>query len=154
MQRSNTDDGGNVSEANVELVKRFQQASMSGMKTNDDYQEVLDLLHPEVVVRVCRSLPHGGEWRGHDGFVGMSRAVVGSRRPLDTPNFTFLDCEPYVVVLIRFMSEALHTRTPVPIRMLEVFTFRDGKIASLEPYYEDTVPFWQASRGGLTAKQT
>ncbi len=143
-----------MSEANVELIKRFQQASMSGMERDDDYREVLDLLHPDVVVRVCRSLPHGGEWRGHDGFVAMSRAVVASRRPLSTPSFTYLDCEPYVVVLITFMSEALHSSASVPIRMLEVFTFRDGKIASLEPYYEDTVPFWLASGAGIEAEQT
>jgi hypothetical protein len=120
---------------------------MAAMEGNADYSQVVDLLHPQVVVRVCGSLPHGGEWRGHDGFVAMSRAVVASRRPVSPPSFTYLDCEPYVVVLITFMSEALHTGASVPIRMLEVFTFRDDKIASLEPYYEDTVPFWQASRG-------
>jgi ketosteroid isomerase-like protein len=134
-----------MADSNVDLVKRFEHASMASMGPDGRFDEVLALLDPDVVVRVCRSLPHGGEWHGHDGFVAMTQAVVSSRRPLDTPQFTYLDCDSHVIVLITFMSEALHTATPVPIRMLEVFTFRDGKIASLEPFYEDTVPFWQAS---------
>jgi hypothetical protein len=31
--------------------------------------------------------------------------------------------------------------------MVEVFTVRNGRIVSLDPYYEDTVPFAIASGG-------
>jgi ketosteroid isomerase-like protein len=140
-----------MSQENVEIVKRFQELSMATMERRGDYRGVLELLDPDVVVRVCASLPHGGEWVGHDGFVQMSNAVAGSRRTTTIPEFTHLDAGgDYVVVLISFMSQALQTRQAVPIRMVEVFTVRNGKITSLDPYYEDTVPFFKASGGVMT----
>ena len=91
-------------------------------------------------------MPHGGEWVGHDGFVEMSNAIVGARTVTDVPEFTYLDPgDEHVVVIIRFTHEVHDSGETAQIRMVEIFKLRHGKIASLEPYYEDTVPFAIAS---------
>ncbi len=138
-----------MSQENVETVKRFEKlmlAKEAGEDTSDDYSKVLELLTPDVVVRVCPSLPHGGEWIGHDGFVDMSNAIVGARTVTDVPDFTYLDAGGDLVVVIIAFTHEVHDNSEVaPIRMVEIFTLRDGRIASLDPYYEDTVPFAIAS---------
>src|SRR4051794_29574628 len=139
-----------MSQENVEVVRRFQElgtAYESEMEPPSDYSEILELLDPNIVVRVARSLPHGGEWVGHDGFVAMMNSIIGARRVSDEPEIIYLDGGgDYVICLITFNHEVHHAGSEVePMRMMEVFTVRNGKIATLDPYYEDTVPFGTSS---------
>lgn len=142
-----------MSQDKIEVVKRFEHLMTEHESTEHptgDYAEVLETLDPHVVVRVAASLPHGGEWVGHDGFIEMSNAVVGARRVTEPPEFTYLDGGgDYVIVLISFSHEVLNTGDKDSMRMVEVFTVRDGKITSLDPYYDDTVPF--AIESGVVA---
>jgi ketosteroid isomerase-like protein len=138
-----------ISRENVEVIRRFQElgtAYESADAPPSDYSDILALLDPNIVVRVARSLPHGGEWVGQDGFVEMMNASIGARRLTDAPSITYIDGGgDYVICLISFHHEVHHSAAAEEIRMVEVFTVRDGKIASLDPYYEDTVPFAASS---------
>ena len=56
-----------MSKANVDVVKRFEElmeAHEAHRNTTGDYAPVLELLDSDISVRVCESLPHGGEWVG------------------------------------------------------------------------------------------
>jgi hypothetical protein len=140
-----------MSRENVELVRRFQESmELARSSVEDPYREVLELLDPEIVIRVAASLPHGGEWVGHAGFLAMEKAIVGARRVIGEAMFTYLDAgEDHVVVLIEFMHEVHHSAQVARIRMVEIITVRNGRIATLDPYYEDTVPFARASGATL-----
>jgi ketosteroid isomerase-like protein len=76
----------------------------------------------------------------------MSNAIVGARTVTDLPSYTYLDAGgDYVVVIVSFGHEVQESGQGGEMRMVEIYTVRNGKIASLDPYYEDTVPFAIAS---------
>jgi hypothetical protein len=139
-----------MSKANVDLVKRFEElmeAHEAHRNTTNDYGPVLELLDPDIRVRVCESLPHGGDWVGYDEFVQMANNAVAARTVTGEPEYTYLDPDDeHVIVLISFMHKVHETGEMIgPVRMVEVFKFRNGKIASLDPYYADTTTQFGAS---------
>lgn len=139
-----------MSQANVALVRRFEELMLLGPQSeHEPYKDVLELLAPDVRFRVGPSLPHAGEWTGHDGFLRMI-GLVGAARRVTDPSFTYLDAgDEHVVVLIAFDHEVVATGERGVTRMVEVITVRDDKIASLDPYYDDTLP-WAIITGAVT----
>lgn len=144
--------GVGVSKENVEIVKRFEELLIPSFKDGDassqgGFDQVLELLDPAFSAPVCPSLPHGGDWVGHDGFLKMCEAVRDSRKTIEHSERTYLDAgDDRVVMTVSFTAESVKTGRPFPVRMVEIFTVRDGKIAELVPYYWDTAPAIEAER--------
>jgi ketosteroid isomerase-like protein len=153
-----------VSQGNVEVVQRFESlmgellANASTLEQDDEssragFEQVLELLDPDVVFRPPPAMPYGGDHIGHDGFLKMCEGVAKAWNfdGADGFEFEFLDAgEDRVVLLASFTPVSRETGRPVPIRMVEVITVRDGKIIELVPYYWDTVPIVAATDGVKT----
>jgi ketosteroid isomerase-like protein len=144
-----------MSQENVDVVIRFEQSMVPSLELEDadaataGFEKILALLDAEVVFRPPMSLPHGGDWTGHDGFVEMGQVFNGAWEMIEPPKFDFMDAGGDRVVLIaHFIIKSRETGTHVPVDMVEIVTVRDGKIVELVPYYRDTVPLSQAA--GLT----
>jgi hypothetical protein len=76
----------------------------------------------------------------------MMNNTIGARRVSDAPEIIYIDGGgDYVICLMTFHHEVHHSGEVEPMRMTEVLTVRNGKITSLDPYYEDTVPFSASS---------
>lgn len=136
-----------MSQDNVEIVRRFQQLMVQSYAQEDrtpvgGWGSVLELLDPAISVPVCPSLPHGGHWVGHDGYLKMIdqvtkwRKTSGGRR-----SSRILDAgDDHVLLVITFESQSVKTGRGFPIRMVELYTLRSGKITELVPYDWDIAP--------------
>lgn len=132
-----------MSKDNVEVVERFEHAFERG-----DMDEVMSLLSDDIVVHEAPSLPYPGDHHGLDGFLKLADAfnrVWEIKTPLD---LTLLDAgDTRVVVLVRFDVDARATATPLTLRLAEIYTVTDGKIADLDIYYRDTAAIVAATGG-------
>ena len=144
-----------MSSENVEVVKRFESLMVPSIEeehasdARGGFEQVLALLDSEVVFRATTSLPHGGEFIGHDSFLAMGDQFRNMWKIVGSIDFEYLDGGgEKVVTLASFTIESRTTGRSVPVRMVEVVTVRDGKIAELVAYYYDTVPIIEAG-GGL-----
>jgi len=132
-----------MSQRNVEVVQRFEDAFVRG-----DMDEVLSLLTPDVVVHEAPSLPYPGDHRGHDGFLRLADAFNTVWEIVSDLDLTFLDAgETRVVVLVAFDVMTRPTGVPLRLRLVEVYTVRDGRISDLDVYYRDTAAIVEATDG-------
>jgi ketosteroid isomerase-like protein len=132
-----------MSQGNVEVVQRFEDAFVRG-----DMDEVLSLLTHDVVVHEAPSLPYPGDHRGHDGFLRLADAFNAVWEIVSDLDLTFLDAgETRVVVLVAFDVMTRPTGVPLRLRLAEVYTVRDGRIADLDVYYRDTAAIVEATGG-------
>ena len=146
-----------MSKENVEVVKRFESLMVSSIEhqhasgARGGFDQVLQLLDPGVVFRATTSLPHGGEFVGHDSFLKMGEQFRNLWKIVGRIDFEYLDGgDDKVVTLASFTMESRRTGRSVPVRMVEIVTVRGGKIAELVAYYHDTVPIIEAG-GGIRA---
>ena len=140
-----------MSRENVEIVERFE--ALMGARGGEDeaanrrrFEEILSLLDEGVAFRPSDSVPgHGGDWIGHDGFLGMCRAYGTVWEPPKDFRVECLDGGgDRVVILAEFTRTARATGRSIPIRMVEIVTVRNGRIVELVPYFHDTVAMREA----------
>lgn len=132
-----------MSAENVELIRRFEEAFASG-----DIDGVLATLADDVVVHECDSVPYPGDHRGHDGFLALIETFVatwelegGLRVEEILPAG-----EERVLVLTRADVVAKATGRPLELRIAEIYTVRDGRIADIVVHYWDTHAMLEAVR--------
>jgi ketosteroid isomerase-like protein len=149
-----------VSKENVEVVQRFESLivpSIEAVETSaaqGGFEQVVELLDPNVRIHATTSLPHGGEFVGHDSFLKMGEQFHDLWNLVGAIEFEYLDGgDDKVVTLASFTLESRRTGRSVPVRMVEIVTVRDGKITELEAYYYDTVPIIEAG-GCVTGRET
>jgi ketosteroid isomerase-like protein len=143
-----------VSQENVDVVKRFEGLMVPSLEEEDAsaaerrLQEIFDLLDPEVAFHATPSLPHGGDYVGHDMFVKMGEQFRDLWELQGGVDLEYVDAGgDKVITLASFTIESRNTGRSVPVRMTEVVTVRNGKIAELVAYYFDTVPIVEAGGG-------
>jgi ketosteroid isomerase-like protein len=114
-----------------------------------DIQVMLVELDPDVVVQVPDSLPHGGTWRGHDGFRELFDVVVREWRVFevvyDETRWHQIDDRRVLVegALRGVLRESGHA---VEMPVLSVFTFTERGASFLDHYYKDTAAIVSAGR--------
>jgi uncharacterized protein len=132
-----------MSRANVNVVERFEDAFVRG-----DMEEVLSLLSPDIVVHEAPSLPYPGDHQGYDGFLRLADAFNSVWEIVSDLDLTFMDAgEAHVVVRVAFDVVTRSTGVPLRLRLVEVYTVRDGRIADLDVYYRDTAAIVEATGG-------
>jgi ketosteroid isomerase-like protein len=143
-----------MSQENVEVVRRFESLMVPSLEEEDAsasdnrLRQVLDLLDPEVAFHATRSLPHGGDYVGHDSFLKMGEQFRELWNLGDGVELDYIDAGgDKVITLAAFTIESRRTGRSVPVQMVEVVTVRDGKITELVAYYFDTVPIVEAGGG-------
>jgi uncharacterized protein len=133
-----------MSSENIRVVERFEHAFVRG-----DMDEVLSLLHEDIVVHEAASLPYAGDHRGHDGFLKLAATFNGVWEMTSPLDLTFLDAgEATVVVLVRYDVIARATGNALTLDHVEIYTVRDGKITDLDVYYRDTAAIVEATGWG------
>jgi uncharacterized protein len=145
-----------VSKENVDVVKRFESLMVPSLEEGDaavgggGLDQVLELLDPDVAFHACTSIPHGGDYVGHERFLKMCDQFRELWNLVGGVELEYLDGgDDRVITLASFTAQSRHTGRSVPIRMVEVVTVRNGKIAELVAYYYDTAPIIEAGGGIL-----
>jgi hypothetical protein len=140
-----------VPKSNLEVVRQFEDSMVPSLEeeatsAGGDFAGILELLDPAVVFRPPPSLPHGGDWTGHNGFVKMGETFGEAWNMARAPTFEFFDVsDGRVLLTASFVLESRETGRTVPVEMVELITVRDGRIVELVPFYRDTVPIATAA---------
>lgn len=145
-----------MSKENVEVVKRFESLMVPSLGEEDaasahaGFEKVAEVLAPDVAFHATRSIPHGGDYVGYERFRQMSEQFRELWTIVGDVKLDYLDCGgDKVLTVAEFTAESRHTGRQVPVKMVELVTVRDGRIADLVAYYYDTVPIIEAGGGVL-----
>ncbi len=134
-----------VAEASpVARIRRFFDAENEYCRAapeDADISMMLQELDPDILVEVPASLPHGGTWRGHAGFVELFGLVPQTWAVFEVvseeANWHVIDDGRVMTegVLRGRLSSASHE---VRMKVVSLFTFSDAGVAHLVHYYQDT----------------
>jgi uncharacterized protein len=98
-----------------------------------DFQAVLDLLAPDIIVHQAAVLPMGGIWRGRKGFSAMAETINRAWPGFSvTPTGMFGNGDE-VIVLARISGAA----GALDQQMIEYWRVRDGQATECRPFYFD-----------------
>jgi len=125
-------------------IQRFYDAENEFVRSapaDRDIRVMLNELDPEVVVHVPDSLPHGGIWRGHDGFTRLFDAVTEHWQEFEV---VYNETKWHRIDERRVLTEA-RLRAVLRVNGLRVdmpgvslFTFTSRGLSHLDHYYKDT----------------
>jgi len=115
-----------VSQENVELVREIVAAV-------PDWDEVSALLHPEVRFDQ-RRIPDGGVYEGREACGRFFERWFGTWDEIQMKPERFIQDGDHVLALMTIKGRGKGSGVPVVIRSADLFTIRDGKIASLVGY--------------------
>jgi uncharacterized protein len=140
-----------VSEA-IEIVKRYAAAATesmpedgSGTSAEQRLEKLLSLLDPQIRITVAASLPYGGEYLGHQGFLALGEQFGKTWQVLDNGAGGYADIgDGRVVGFYNPTFRSVATGRTVSFRVVEILTVKDGRIAELTPYYSDTAELVKA----------
>jgi ketosteroid isomerase-like protein len=137
-----------MSQQNIQAVRRIHEAfgrgDMSAVLAEFDPQIVVH--QAEIVVHQAESLPFGEISQGHDGFTESMTKLAATWESTHFRAEAFLGDDNKVFMLNRFEGRSKNGKT-VNMPMVEIFTFRDGKVITLEIYYWDTAAVLNALQG-------
>ena len=94
-------------------------------------------LHPEVTVSEAPSLPFGGVFHGIKGVEELFGRMFATWEDLRIAKEKLFDGGDQVFALLRLTARSRATGKPVDMQIAELWTFRDGKVISLVPFYWD-----------------
>jgi ketosteroid isomerase-like protein len=143
MLSSGTTKGEQMSTENVAVIRRFEDAFASG-----DIDGVLASLADDIIVHECDSVPYPGDYHGKDGFVELLEAFMATWEldgGLEVEQILPAG-EDRVLVLARANVAAKATGRPLELRIAELYTVRDGRIADIVVHYWDTHAMVEAVR--------
>ncbi len=111
-----------------EMAARFGRGDMPG---------AFELLHDEFTIEQPASLPHGGSYAGSAGMVEMGTAFAEHwEREITDPRRHA--CDEIVVQLTTQTWTSKATGRSATVDVVELFTFRDDRIASIRVFQHDT----------------
>ena len=115
---------------NLAIVQRAYEAFLQG-----DIRQVVDLLDPDIVWSVPRTVPHGGDFRGLSGVREFFCNVGAAWRPLDIELHTVGEIGPGLVAATATVSGTL-AESEVSYGAVHVFTLVDGTITRFQEYLD------------------
>lgn len=84
------------------------------------------------------SLPYGGSYYGHDGFMQMGTAIINTWEDFQTLPDQFPDAGDWVIVRPVMRGKARRTTQLLDMPLTEVWRLQDGKVQEIIPFYWDT----------------
>ena len=111
---------------NVELVREMMAAV-------PDWDRIRPMLHPDVVLDQHR-MPDGDVYHGHEAFGRFFQRWFGTWDDLRFTPERFFEDGDRVLVLFRLEGRGKGSGVPVVIQAADIWSVRDGKIASLEGF--------------------
>ncbi|RIV18647.1 nuclear transport factor 2 family protein [Fibrisoma montanum] len=122
-----------MSTSNLAVVQAIYQAV-----ARNDLPTVLQSLDEHVITHQATSLPYGGTYQGHDGFMQMGTAIFNIWDGFQTTPDEFLDAGDWVIVRAIMRGKAHQTGRPLDMPLTELWRLQDGKVKEIIPFYWDT----------------
>lgn len=125
-------------------IQRFYDAENEFCRAEAGQKDItvmLNELDPDVVVDVPHSLPHGGTWRGHEGFRDLFDAVTEHWQEFvvvySEAKFHQIDDDRVLTEgVLRGVLSATGKKVEMP--WVSLFTFTSRGAVRLDHYYKDT----------------
>jgi len=95
-------------------------------------------LHPDVVMHQADALPYGGRWTGPEGIEAFMSAMSEAWTALEFTEQHLAADGPVAVARSRGVLRARATGRELETWVMQWFTFDDGRIAEIRPFYLDT----------------
>lgn len=130
---------------NVELVNRLNNAFASGER-----DELLALLHPEVVISEWPDAPDTKTLSGHAGVLEVVRSWDETWAWVRNDTDEFVEVGDCVLTCGHIRGKGKGSEVEVEIDAFNVYEVRDGKIARME-FFNSKEPALRAA--GLTESQ-
>ena len=128
-------------------LNQFYEAESAYMTAGgEDFSRIADTLDPECVIYQPKSLPYGGEWRGHYGFEAWMQAFAQQWSSLEVKDAEIYLDGNVIVSKSHVYAIAKPTGMRLDWPLLQFFKLRNNKILELRPFYWDTA----ALLAGLT----
>lgn len=128
----------------IKGLLRFYDAENEFVKVDPadrDIAIMLNELDPDVVVHVPESLPHGGVWRGHEGFARLFDVVTETWEEFEV---VYNEAKWHQIDERRVLTEgtlrgvvrATGRRVYMPV--VSIMTFTSRGLSKLDHFYQDT----------------
>jgi hypothetical protein len=115
----------------LEVVTAFTTSLGAG-----DLDACRSLIHPDLVFSEAPSLPFGGDYLGHDGFLALLSGVAKHYRVRLAEPIVAAAGDRVLVRVSGTISSRLTSRT-IPLDALDLYEVRDGLVARIDVYYKD-----------------
>lgn len=119
--------------AGSEVVTKMLAAFYAG-----DLQTLQTYLTPDIETYQSDNLPYSGRYNGLEGFTGMA-SRIGELFTVENVGRRMLDSGEETVIYLDLIFTAHTTGRTTRTSNVEWYTFRDGKVASINIYYKDPV---------------
>jgi ketosteroid isomerase-like protein len=103
-----------------------------------DLDAIHSVLAPDVVIEQSESVPWGGRYVGHDGFVSFVNALLRRVEPDPEPRDLF-DAGDHIVHIGRSRGRILANGDHYDLAAVHVWALRHGQITSLRVYLETAI---------------
>ncbi len=119
--------------SNLAVVQAIYQAV-----ARNDLPTVLQSLDENVVAHQADSLPYGGTYQGHDGFMQMGTAIFDTWADFQTQPSAFLQDGEFVIVQAVMRGKARQSGRPLDMPLTEIWRLQNGNVVEITPFYWDT----------------
>lgn len=111
-----------------------------GAILSSDTVRQAEFLHPDIEIHEADGLPYSGVYRGYDGCKKLVENIRMVWANLEvTAKFIIGEATGDKFVVMQHMrGHAVRSGQAFETSVLELFFFRDGRIAEIRPYYWDT----------------
>lgn len=117
-----------------EICERFIQALQTG-----DFATQRQILAPDFVCVEAAGLPYPGTFHGADGWEELARTVGRTWKGFSLTLREFVaEGEDNVVLLFDIAGASRRTGVAFSSSVMELWRFRDDKLAEITPFYFDT----------------
>lgn len=131
-----------MTETNVDIVKKIYELGSSG-----NFEAMMSLLDPAIVVYEADSLPYGGVYRGLAGMGELMKKIGKLVDGFVVKSEQFFVSGDDIAALIRFTGRSRATGETIDMPVMEVWTVKNGRATSIRPFYWDTSAFARLTLG-------
>lgn len=104
-----------------------------------DWEAMERMIHPDFEVIEAEGLPYAGSFRGFDGWRRLSDAVLATWSGFRISPIEMHGGEDEsAIVRFAISGRSRKTGKAWESSVLELWKFRDGRLARIDPYYFDT----------------
>jgi uncharacterized protein len=121
-----------TAERTLATVRRFIAAT--GVERRNERRS---LLHDDFVVHEAGGLPFSGDYHGSQGFFELLNRMNDVLELTAGPITTAPLGDDTVTARFRLTFTSRASGKSVEMRLVEIYTVRDGRIAELDVYYKD-----------------
>jgi ketosteroid isomerase-like protein len=116
-------------------VRRVLATFMSG-----DQEKIASVCHPDITIEQAPGLPYGGVYKGLTGVRDMAKLLYKTWSEFDVTTERVLGdaSGDHFIMMQRLRARSRKTGQATEITIAELFSFQDGRLILIRPYYWDT----------------